>query len=57
MEPMPDLDPSFDELVEAFEDPNHPGWSIGSAEGGWVIPSAEEWGQTNADSTPAQIAE
>jgi hypothetical protein len=38
-------DPLFEELVEAFEDPDHPGWSVGSAEGGWVTPSEDEWGK------------
>jgi hypothetical protein len=35
----------FEELEKAFRDPNHPGWSIGSAEGGWATPSKEEWGK------------
>jgi hypothetical protein len=41
-------DSSFAELIEAFENPDYPGWTIGSAEGGWVIPSEDEWGETAA---------
>lgn len=39
------LPPQFKELHKALEDPEHPGWSIGSAEGGWATPSKEEWGK------------
>lgn len=45
MGPVFEPDSKFDELIAAFEDPNFPGWTIGSAEGGWVIPSEEEWGR------------
>ena len=37
------LPPQFEELHKALEDPEYPGWSIGSAEGGWATPSKEEW--------------
>lgn len=42
---MAPLPPRFKELAEALANPDHPGWRIGSAEGGWTTPSVEEWGQ------------
>ncbi|MGN6201990.1 MAG: hypothetical protein ACTHNY_06250 [Solirubrobacterales bacterium] len=55
-------DDTFAELIEAFEEPeDHPGWTIGSAEGGWVIPSEKDWGQPEAtkgaEVAPAQAAQ
>jgi hypothetical protein len=54
-------DDTFAELIEAFEEPeDHPGWTIGSAEGGWVIPSEEDWGRPKAredsEAEPARAA-
>lgn len=43
------LPPQFEELEKALEDPEHPGWSIGSAEGGWATPTKEEWGKRPKD--------
>lgn len=47
-------DSMFDELVEAFEDPNHPGWSVGSAEGGWVTLSEEDWDKFANEDAPVE---
>lgn len=52
MQFMAPIPPRFKELAEALKNPNHPGWRIGSAEGGWVTPSAEEWGRPTPPGAP-----
>jgi hypothetical protein len=47
----------FSELAEAFNDPNYPGWSIGSAEAGWVTPSEKEWGRPPQATDTTQATE
>ncbi len=54
MPSMAQLPPRFKELAEAFGNPDHPGWSIGSAEAGWATPSEEEWGKTTAAPAPPE---
>jgi hypothetical protein len=49
------LPTQFEELGKALEGSDPPGWSIGSAEGGWVTPSKAEWGKRRkrkADTAP-----